>query len=236
MSPRSSNVGNFKTASEQQDEELRALKEQDRKISEGRAIDEKKFEAAIVNEAGFSTKNLVDITQIVSDIYNGNSLYNIFSFKILAKEEGREINSFDGLFLALVNEDRYSNLYRKPGQASLNAGGKVEGWQAYRGAYISYVNAGLLTKDYGFGKDWNWAIGYVIAHEFLHQLLLKADLSVNKINVGSSWYDGTHNDQYLNLNMDGKMVKQEISKGRNTCSEACRIVPEQLNLLIKYIY
>jgi hypothetical protein len=94
----------------------------------------------------------------------------------------------------------------------------------------------MLTENFGYGRDHNWAIGYVVAHEFLHQLLQKADYYVNKRSIRYSIYGG-HINLPLNLNTEGTFsgLVSRIGEGYNPCSQICHIKNDQFNLIRAYI-
>ena len=122
---------------------------------------------------------------------------------------------------------------KEPGNSILNSVGRVEGWSGTR--FLSFVNIHLLRE--GYSSDMNWNVGYVMAHEYLHQLVLKADFQVNGIAPSKSGYNG-HNNSMLNLNMEGtnSALKRAIAQGKNPCGQACHIPMNQAQLIWNYLH
>ncbi len=195
----------------------------------------KEFKATIANVAKFSTEKLLDITNVVADIYTSNGFEGIFTFSIVSGSDAysRSNSEPDEFFLALVNENEYASYYGKdPGHSVLEIGGQVSAWNGR--SFSSYVNAGILKSKNGYGSDWNYAIGYTVAHELLHQLLQKSDLAINNKTPYYTSFKG-HDDGYPNLNSTGslKMTQDAIKEGRESCS-GCLIILRHKILIQRY--
>ncbi len=199
---------------------------------------EPSIDATIANEAGFGSKQLGEITNNIADIYAANIGFgeNLFRFNILSPGEAQNLDFVDdGVFVALVNEDEFSSFYgQAPGQSRLNSVANVEAWNGR--FYNSYVNAGILKSNFGYGEDWNWAISYVISHEFLHQLLQKADYYINGKSPIYTSYDG-HINSPINLNAKGTLgeVRDAISRGYDPCGSACLVTTSHHTLITRYL-
>lgn len=77
----------------------------------------------------------------------------------------------------------------------------------------------------------------MVAHEFLHQLLQKADYHVNGNSPFLTSFGGHTSMPYINLNADGKngSLRDELKRGRCSGSTCTMILPEHQALIHKFL-
>ncbi|WP_406612231.1 RHS repeat domain-containing protein [Neolewinella lacunae] len=193
---------------------------------------------ALDESAEITTSRLGKILNHTTQIYARQGFGpNLFKFKILTSIEGRRARgaSKEELFLAII---RSSTKGRYPGFSEVAFNGITRG---YGGAdlnsgpngYQSWVNLTNVSDNIQ-GTFMDYDAGYIIAHELLHQIVLKANLIYNGVNPRYS-SDGPfgiedHYDEPLNLNTHGQIIGP-LSPG----SSKETILPVHRNLIRLYI-
>ena len=193
---------------------------------------EGKVEATVVNTAGVSTRKLTSILGHASAIFEREGFgADLFQYNVLSAEEGEQVGSTDGLFLAIIES---SNRGRRPGLSELASNGRTRAWGG--GGYQSYLNLTNLIDPYDRTKSFSsYTAGYYMAHEWLHQLAYKADLAVNGVSPTSGAALKPHFQQPLNLNTRGTTdgLKSAILQSPGNSAE--RILDVHWYLIRRYL-
>ncbi|NJL76911.1 MAG: hypothetical protein HC892_19710 [Saprospiraceae bacterium] len=149
-----------------------------------------------------TANEMVKISGTASSIFEENGIdADVFVFRFISPEEGRALGNVaeeNVLFLAFVNKEN-SLLYKSTNQSYVEASNRIR--ILNNDAWASYVN----IKGGGFEgnrKQFIEQIGYITAHELLHQLLgyknighTEGDINLNTTGRDID-FDKYHNDSH----------------------------------------
>ncbi len=185
------------------------------------------------NVAGISSEKLVSIVNHAAQIFIKNGFKGL-SFRQNSVENAKKITYTTDVFLALINQeffeyDKIKHLPETlhPGHSTFekNAHGVLvydNNTKPYDTPWQSWVNLHYQKSH----PNQNYATGYILAHEILHQLLAYASWHTS----GQLYKGHSGGDYGYNLNYPGESV--EIPKGpRKKLQKAETILPHHKQML-----
>ena len=173
---------------------------------------------------------MIEVSINITSVYEENGLpSDLFAFKFLSIAEAKQLPDFlekDELFLAFINNKTVDSKYESINQSDLGNGSQRVAVKD--GIWKSYVNLaigdGAPTR-----KKFLDMIGYVAAHELLHQILYR--------NSHTSFHPTTYEDVGKNLNTSGDGIKRsQYHKDSNYRATARRILPHHRYRILKAYY
>lgn len=178
-----------------------------------------------------SAAQLVQALNYVADIYSKNGLSEVFYFKILSESEAKSLSlGKHDLFIGIKESKALV-----PGFSEMTA----------RGDLTTYLSNGELATY----ANWHWAkeysksnpvfaLGYLMAHEFLHQLNQKA--TYNLEGGDAALLLRAHDNSIPNLNMEGPVLvntwKQFPKSPSPKLRQAETILDHQRSKIIRYLF
>lgn len=204
---------------------------------------ETRIDATIVNDesSNISAGRLANIVSHTSSIFERQGFgADLFNFRVLSSDEGKQVGAvgINELFLAII---RSSIKGTQPGFSEVRSDGKTEAFGGANGvgsgaSYASWINLDNIGGNQQ-GTFKNYEAGYTIAHEFLHQISLKANLIYNGVNpvyAGSGPFGiEDHYNDPINLNTEG--TRTGVLSPRSSKEQMLPVHQHLVQLYINYL-
>ena len=183
-------------------------------------------------ENGFSTKNIVKSLEYAQHIFDKNGLNDVFNFVFLSKSEVESLRlEVNELFIGIIDSKALV-----PGNSLLSIRGDVIPLTS-KGDVATYVNK-YWAQEYSPSNP-GFALGYLIAHEMLHQLNQKATFALEGREAAEKLVSSPHDDSLVNLNMDGPTLYEKgyfpMSPSTNL-RQSETIIERQRSLILLFLF
>ena len=117
------------------------------------------------NDAGLTTKQLIDITIKAATIFSNNGYKGLSFIQVSIEEAKKHVETYEyQMFIAFIKSDE---LGIDPGRSIIKSNGRIGVYE--NGKWRSFVNMSH-SQIANHKGDKNYAAGYITAHEVLHQI------------------------------------------------------------------
>ncbi|MBK6901537.1 MAG: hypothetical protein IPH04_01650 [Saprospirales bacterium] len=177
--------------------------------------------------------NLDSVKSVITDIYFKNGIDNV-SFSLADKNP----LSVHDLWLTLIED--YS-LWSGNTHVDYHVPMTIK-WPGsfYQGCWVNFAKIKFQTTE--SESFFNYRIGYVASHEYLHQLLIKAFWYIYSADGSecvldrNHFHNLSHNNDEDNLNCDGSKLKNPLPKKKTQLLPPVeKILPQQRRFIVNYL-
>gem|GEM_PF-5550168 len=186
-----------------------------------------------IGEKNFSSNQLSKSLEYAVDIFQKNGLAGVFSFEFIDEARSKQISltGHHELYIGIIDVSS-----KIPGNSQMNHLGDVF-TMTNTGNSRSWVN--LYWARYYSSKNADFALGYLIGHELLHQLLQKATYNLEGESAAIKLLVNEHTNSQINLNMDGPVLETMGAFPRfpsKNLRDSETILPQHYALILRYLF